>query len=247
MMPELPEAEVVETKKVEPHRPLLILGFIGPGLVGSIAVSHLVRELKMEEIAHLRSKYLPPVAVFLEGRLHHPFRIYATQDGKLFASFTEVPIPPEGLYPIASCLLEWAEGKGVEEVVVLEGLPVEGLPGERPKLCVAEGERCRVLEGKGVKMASQGVITGIAGAILNECLTRRIVGTAFLTPAILFLPDAEGAAVLLEALDDAFGLKVDVSALREQGKEMEKRLEEMASAYRAMRARERMGPETIYG
>lgn len=246
-MPELPEAEVVETKKVEPNRPLLVLGFIGPGLVGSIAVSHLVRELKMEEVAHLRSRYLPPVAVFLEGRLHHPFRIYATPEGKLFASFTEVPIPPEGLYPIASGLLEWAEGKGVEEVVVLEGLPVEGLPVERPKLCVAEEERCKILEGKGVKMASQGVITGIAGAILNECLNRKLVGTAFLTPAVLFLPDAEGAAVLLEALSDSFGLKVDVSALREQGKEMEKRLEEMANAYRTMKARERMGPESIYG
>ncbi|MEM2866680.1 MAG: proteasome assembly chaperone family protein [Candidatus Hadarchaeales archaeon] len=246
-MPELPEAEVVETKKVEPNRPLLVLGFIGPGLVGSIAVSHLVRELKMEEIAHLRSRYLPPVAVFLEGRLHHPFRIYSTGDGRLFASFTEVPIPPEGFYPIASGLLEWAEGKGVEEVVVLEGLPVEGLPKERPKLCVAEEERCKILEGKGVKMASQGVITGIAGAILNECLNRKLVGTAFLTPAVLFLPDAEGAAVLLEALNDSFGLKVDVSALREQGKEMEKRLEEMANAYRTMKARERMGPESIYG
>ncbi|MEM2977956.1 MAG: PAC2 family protein, partial [Candidatus Hadarchaeales archaeon] len=116
-----------------------------------------------------------------------------------------------------------------------------------PKLCVAEEERCKILEGKGVKMASQGVITGIAGAILNECLNRKLVGTAFLTPAVLFLPDAEGAAVLLEALNDSFGLKVDVSALREQGKEMEKRLEEMANAYRTMKARERMGPESIYG
>ncbi|MEM1981285.1 MAG: proteasome assembly chaperone family protein [Candidatus Hadarchaeales archaeon] len=247
MMPELPEAEIVETKKVEPNHPLLVLGFIGPGLVGSIAVSHLVKELKMEEIAHLRSKYLPPVAVFLEGKLHHPFRIYSTKDGRLLASFTEIPIPPEGFYPIASTLLEWAEGKGVGEVVVLEGLPVEGLPVERPKLCVAEEERCKALEGKGVKMASQGVIAGIAGAILNECLNRKITGIALLTPAILFLPDAEGAAVLLEALSEAFGLKVDVSSLREQGKEMEKRLEEMANAYRTMKARERMGPETIYG
>lgn len=247
MMPEPPEAEVVETRRVEPHRPLLVLGFIGPGLVGSIAVSHLVRELKMEEVAYVRSKYLPPVAVFLEGRLHHPFRIYSTPDGRLFASFTEVPIPPEGLYPIASRLLEWAEGKGVEEVVVLEGLPVEGLPTERPKLCVAEEERCRALEGKGVKVASQGIIAGIAGAILNECLVRKIVGIAFLTPAVLFLPDAEGAAVLLEALRDAFGVEVDLTPLREQGKEMAKRLEEMANAYRSLRARERAGLESIYG
>jgi len=247
MMSGLPEAEVVETKKWEPNRPLLVLGFIGPGLVGPIAVSHLVKELGMEEVAYLRSRHLPPVAVFLEGRLYHPFRIYSTGDGRLLASFSEVPIPLEGLYPITSCLLEWAEGKGVREVVVLEGLPVEGLPAERPRYCVAEEERCRSLEEKGVKVASQGIITGMAGAVLNECLTRKLVGTALLTPAAVFLPDAEGAAVLLEALRDAFGVEVDVSPLREQGKEMARRVEEMISAYRNLRARERTGLESIYG
>jgi len=53
----------------------------------------------------------------------------------------------------------------------------------------------------------RGVIGGIAGGILNECWTRKITGVAFLTPAIAFAPDPEGAVALIEVINRVYALK----------------------------------------
>ena len=56
---QLSEVDIVETEKVELREPLVILGFIGPGMVGGIAVAHITDQLKMSKGAHIRSGYMP--------------------------------------------------------------------------------------------------------------------------------------------------------------------------------------------
>lgn len=242
------EVNVVETEKPELKKPLVILGFAGAGLVGGIAVTHIIDQLKMEKIAHVRSRYMPPAVVFMDGELRHPFRIYSGKEGKLCAIVCEIPLRSDGLYPIASTLLDWAEEKGVSELVVLEGAPVRGIPKKRKAFCAAEPEKRKECEEKGVKMIQAGIIRGIAGSILNECLARRITGVAFLTPAVAFMPDPEGAAVLIEALNNVYDLKVNTKELLSKAEEIKQKLKEVAERHRRMRkAEEKRGiPEKIY-
>ena len=61
MQKEFPEAEVFEIKKTELNSPIIFAGFVGAGLVGPLAINHIITELKMTEIAFMRSKYLPPL------------------------------------------------------------------------------------------------------------------------------------------------------------------------------------------
>ncbi|KUO42884.1 MAG: hypothetical protein APU95_04635 [Hadesarchaea archaeon YNP_N21] len=245
----IPEIEIVETKKAVLKKPLLIMGFIGAGLVGNIAVSQIIEKLNMREIAHVRSRYLPPATVFIDGKLRHPFRIYSNKDGTICAAICEIPVSLDGLYPIAVGILDWAERKKAREVVILEGIPVTELPTERTPLCVAEENRCKEFELKGIGIPSKGAITGIAGSILNECLTRKILGISFLTPALAFMPDPEGAAKLIEAVNKVYNLNVDTSELLERGKEIEQKLMEIADRYKMMKKveEERGRPEAMYG
>lgn len=245
---EIPEVNIVETEKAELKEPLVVLGFAGPGLVGGIAVSHIIDQLKMKKIAHVRSRYMPPAVVFMDGQLRHPFRIYSDKEGKLCAIVCEIPLRSDGLYPIASTLLDWAEEKGVKEIVVLEGAPVRGIPKKRKSFCAAEPERRKECEEKGVKMVSAGIISGIAGSILSECLTRKITGVAFLTPAVVFMPDPEGAAILIDALNNVYGLEVDTKELLNKAEEIKQKLKEVAQRHQRMRkAEEKRGiPEKIY-
>ncbi len=92
MQKEFPEAEVFETKKVELKNPIIFAGFVGAGLVGPVAINHIIEKLKMEEIGVMRSKYLPPSTVFMRGRLRHPFRFYANQDGTICAIICEITL-----------------------------------------------------------------------------------------------------------------------------------------------------------
>ncbi len=240
-----PEVEIVEVKDLGLKEPLVISGFVGAGLVGSIAVDHIINQLKMEEIAYVRSKHLPPAAVFVGERLRHPFRIYGSKKDNLCAIICEIPLRYEGIYPVSSAILDWVEEKGAKEMVVLEGEPVPGLPKERKPYCVTEFEKCEIFKEKGIELHSKGVIVGMAGAVLNECLARKIEGTALLTPAITFMPDPEGAATLVDALNTSHGLKIGTSELLAKANEKREKLKEISEQYEKMKATTKE-PERMY-
>lgn len=181
-------------------------------------------------------------------KLRHPFRIYSDQSGKLCVVVCEVPLRSDGIYPIASSLLDWIEEKGVKEIAVLEGFAVRGVPKERKPYCAAEPEKIKECEEKGVEIVSSGIISGIAGSLLNECLTRKITAVAFLVPAIAFMPDPEGATVLIDTLNNVYNLNVDREELLSKAEKIKHRLEEVAKRHQKMRqAEEKRGvPENIY-
>jgi len=245
---ELAEVQVVETDEVELKDPLVILGFAGAGLVGGIAVTHVIDQLKMKKIAHVQSRYIPPTVVFMEGKLRHPFRIYSDRRGRLCAVVCEIPMRSDGLYSIASTLLDWIEEKGVKELVVLEGFAVRGLPKERKPFCAAEPEKIKECKEKEIEMVATGLISGIAGSILNECLTRKITGVAFLVPAVAFMPDPEGAAVLVSTLNKVYNFGISTEELRTKAGKIKQQLKELAERHQRMRkAEERKGvPDHIY-
>ena len=70
MQEEFPEAEIFEIKKIGLKNPIVFAGFVGAGLVGPLAINHIITELKMTEIAVMRSKYLPPSTVFMSCLLY---------------------------------------------------------------------------------------------------------------------------------------------------------------------------------
>ena len=122
MQKEFPEAEVFEIKKVELKSPIIFAGFVGAGLVGPLAISHIIEKLEMQQIAVMRSKYLPPSTVFMRGRLRHPFRFYANQEGTICAIICEITLRMEGLYSLVGSILDWASQKGSKEIVILDGV-----------------------------------------------------------------------------------------------------------------------------
>ena len=54
MQKEFPEAEVFEIKKVELKSPIIFAGFVGAGLVGPVAINHIIEKLEMQEIGVMR-------------------------------------------------------------------------------------------------------------------------------------------------------------------------------------------------
>jgi uncharacterized protein len=232
--PTLGEPRIVETQEVKLKEPLTIFGFAGPGLVGGIAVMHIKDALKMNEIAHVRSKDIPPAVIFLNGELRYPFRIYANKPGNLCCVVSELPFASDALYPLASTLLDWTEKYGVKESVVLEGIPLRGIPKQRQVFCAAETEKRNECENKGIEMVQNGMIGGIAGAILNQSLARKITGLAFLTPTISFMPDPEGAAMLIQALNKVYALDINTDTLVERAEKIKKELREIAQRRQSM-------------
>ncbi len=244
-----PEAQVVQTEEVKMEQPLLVCGFPSAGVVGTIAANTIIDQFKMKEIAHIRSKYMPSAAVFIDGRLRHPFRIYASEEHNLLVVTTELPVAEEGMYHVSSILLDWATTLGVKETIVLDGIPVQGLPVNRKVLYAAEEEKLKDLKGDSeMEILQKGIITGIAGSILSETLCRSMIGIALLTPALIMIPDPEGAVKLLSAMNRLYNFGVKLEQLQESGDKIREQMGEVAEAVEGMRRGEaaRKGYERMF-
>jgi len=221
--------EVYEIKKTVLKSPIIFAGFVGAGLVGPISVGYVIDKLKMEEIGYLRSRHLPPSTVFMQGRLRHPFRFYANNDGTICAIICEITLQMQGLYDIISTILDWAEENGSHEIVILDG--VASATHDDKAFCAAEDDLCRVMENNDIKMIPQGFITGVAGGILNECLVRKIQGVALLVKANDKGPDPLAAATLVEAVNRAYDMNIDTSSLRKEKKRIDADFRELSDKY----------------
>ena len=229
MQSNIPEAEIYETDKNNLKNPTIFAGFVGAGLVGTIAIDHMINELDMKEVGFLRSKHLPPSTVFMQGRLRHPFRIYSNDDGSICAIICEIIISKDGIYNIAMAILEWAEKKGSNEIIVLDGVADNKHDGE--VFFAAEVDLCRIMEENDIKMIPQGFITGISGGILNECLIRKIRGITLLAKADENTPDPVAAATIIEAVNRLYETKIDTTNLKKQKKQLGEELRELSNKY----------------
>ena len=229
MQTNIPEAEIYETGKNNLKNPTIFVGFVGAGLAGTIAIDHMINELGMKEVGFLRSKHLPPSTVFMQGRLRHPFRIYSNDDGSICAIICEIIISKDGIYNIAMAILEWAEKKGSNEIIVLDGVAASKHDGEA--FFAAEVDLCRIMEENDIKMIPQGFITGISGGILNECLIRKIRGVTLLVKADEMTPDPVAAATIIEAVNRLYETEIDTSNLKKQKKQLGVELRELSDKY----------------
>ena len=229
MEKKFPEAEVFQIKKVELKSPIIFAGFVGAGLVGPLAITHMITELKMVEIAVMRSKYLPPSTVFMRGRLRHPFRFYANPEGTICAIICEITLRMEGLYTLVSSILDWAEKNGSKEIVILDG--VASTEHDDKAYCAAEEDLVRTMADKDISLIPQGFITGIPGGILNECLVREIQGLTLLAKASKTEPDSSAAATLIEALNRFYDMEINTSELKKDKDRIHSEFNELSQKY----------------
>jgi uncharacterized protein len=183
----------------------------------------------MQQIAVMRSKYLPPSTVFMRGRLRHPFRFYANPEGTICAIICEITLRMEGLYSLVGEILDWAEEKGSKEIVILDG--VASIGHDDKAYCAAEEDLVRTMAEKDISMIPQGFITGIPGGILNECLVREIQGLTLLAKANKVAPDSGAAATLIEALNRFYDLNIDTKQLEDEKDRFHSEFSELSQKY----------------
>ncbi|WP_371803800.1 proteasome assembly chaperone family protein [Candidatus Lokiarchaeum ossiferum] len=221
---------ICENLKSQEKPPLFIIGFAGVGLIGTILANELVEQLKMKQIGHVLSEDLPPITVFYDGVLKHPFRLYYQEKFNLVVSLCEVPFNPGSYSDLARTLMNWALSQGIQDVLCVQGMADESIAVRdtpSPVFAAAEEEILEKILAHGVKRPPKGLIMGAEAAILNECLNNQLNGAVFLTPANPHLPSPEGAASILEKMSDVYGFPIKLDGLLKQSSEIKQRLLEL--------------------
>jgi len=261
----------VRQNKIRLNNPILIAGFPGPGLVGSISTSHIIEQLHMHQIACVESEFIVPGVIYIAGKIRHPFRLYSNQEGNICVLVCEAPIMIQGIHSVLDTVVKWAKENEVREVMVLEGIPVEGIPDSSRKPMILSsairednndsfykddtGEK-KDFSSSPAPPSNTTFIAGISGGLLSSCLSNGIACKAVLIPASSGIPDPEGAAILIESISnitDNDSLKrIDAKQLREKGANLKRQMTETLRAVREQQSREHQeqsptGGQVIYG
>jgi uncharacterized protein len=224
------EPRIVETRRTLLKGSMLVVGFPTHGLVGSVAVSYLVHSLEMSPIGHMLSDRFPPTVVMEAGVVQPPVRLYASRqicgvDGKcsqLVAVLSDIQPPPELLNPIGERLLDYAEARGIQLVVALEGQPVEQRSrGDVRVVAMCNSSAVDVLESYRFPRAT-GLVTGFAGALLLASVGRKLPVLCLVAQAHKSHPDARAAARMLEIIRPMVPmLVIDTMPLKRKAEEIE--------------------------
>lgn len=224
----------------------VILGFAGIGLIGPIVANALIDQIPdIKEIGFLTSEFLPPISVFYEGVLKHPFRFYYTPTHNMFIGISEVPFQVSTAYnDLSKTILNWALSEDIKakEVVIFQGIPQRGIIDDYPVYYAAEAVMIPSLEKHGLQKVEKGIIVGPEATVLNEALTNRLNAYALFTP-VLEIPTPEGAAAIIEVLNLIYNLKIDTSKLIEEGKEIKAKMLELAEKAQQFQRQQQL-PET---
>jgi uncharacterized protein len=228
-----PTVRIVRTGNVSVRGSMLLVGFPTFGLVGSIAASYLTHSLGMKPFGYMVTEDLPPTVVMEDGQVAPPIRLYTTRtvcgiDGKcdqLVVLLSDIQPPVEALTPIATAILDWAEENGVANTVVLEGHPTKE-DREANVVAMANKAAMGVFDTHGFQRAN-GLITGFTGAMLLHSIGRKSPVFCLVTQAHKEFPDANAAAMLLEAANPLVPLLViDTTPLRQKATQIEKVMRE---------------------
>jgi len=217
----LSESVKIVEKKPVPSEATMIIGLPDVGLVGLIATSYLITELKLEEIAYMDSDLLPPVVVLHKGLPHAPLRIYGNQN--LIAVISELAVPSPAIYPIMREIVDWGQAKKVKRLVAMGGIPIENRQTiTEPQVfgAASNQELLDLLNKRGLSIMNEGYIVGPQALSMRYSVSKKVSAIAILAQSFYNYPDPEAAAVVLKEFSRIFEIKVDVSKLLEKGEEI---------------------------
>jgi len=188
---------------------------------------------------------------------------------------SEFQPPPNLIRPIASAILDWIQEQRCSMLISPEGLVIErgdeeGGEGESPfgasmsaedmEANGAEGHAVelfgvgstdsarKLLEDHHINLFQEGVITGVAGVLLNEGKRRDFNVISLLAEAHSNYPDARAAAKIIEVLDRlVLNIHIDPKPLYKEAEQIEQQIKSIRSQAKTSKVMKAPPQPRMYG
>lgn len=203
--------------KKRPKNPIIIEGFPGYGLVGTIATEFLIKHLDAKPIGSIRVEEIQPVIAVHHGEAVEPLGIYyATKTNiVLLHALTAV----KGIeWELADILARMVKDLKVKEIISIEGIGSSMGDATSRAFYMGSNKKLKTI---GIDALREGIIMGVTGALL---LRKDLPMTCFFAETHSKLPDSRAAAKIIQVLDQYLGLDVDFKPLIEQAEKFELKL-----------------------
>lgn len=204
-----------------PKNPIIIEGFPGFGLVGTISTEFLIKHLDAEQIGYVRLEEIPPIIAVHKGNPVEPLGIFYNRKHNLMIMHALTAV--NGLeWELTDMLVKLAKDLKAKEIISIEGVGSSDAEIQEPRaFYLGENKKLKSL---GIEELKEGIIVGVTGALL---LRKDIGVTCIFAETHSALPDSRAAAKIIEVLDKYLNIKVDYKPLMEKAEKFENKIREL--------------------
>ncbi|WP_373189312.1 proteasome assembly chaperone family protein [Halolamina sp.] len=215
-----------------PPSDALLCGFTNYGLAGLTAVDYLVDHLELEVTGHITTEGLPSITPFAKGVPSHHTQLYSRDDLDVTLLKSELFVPADMGKQLADEIFDWTEGAGVDEVAVVQGVPIQhGPEGHQTYYVATEDYRERRLEETDIEPMGRGFLDGVNGGMVERGIDSPLGVGVYLTPVHEQMPDVEAALRLVETVDQVYDLDIDTTPLEAFAEEVMRYYTDLAERY----------------
>ncbi|MBW2997610.1 PAC2 family protein [Candidatus Woesearchaeota archaeon] len=208
--------------KKKPKNPIIIEGFPGFGLVGTISTEYLINELKAEPIGSIHAEDIPPMAAIHDNKVVQPIGVYYDKKNNLV--IIHVMTNVKGIeWQIGELVLELAKQLDAKDVVAIEGVGTP-LPSDKSEAYYYASKETgrKKFEAFKLQPLKEGIILGVTSTLILQGDDRNI--SCIFVETHSSLPDSKAAAKAIEVLDKYLGLKIAYEPLLKQAEKFEEKV-----------------------
>ena len=206
----------------KPKNCIIVEGFPGFGLVGTIASEFLIEHLKTEQIGKILFNDMPAMVAIHENKVVEPLGIFYNAKYNIVIVHA-ITAATRYEWEMASAVGKLALDLQAKEVISLEGVGSgEDSDGSRVFYYSNNEKNAKAFEKAGISALKEGIIIGVTGAILLR--VEKLPLSCLFAETHSNLPDSKAAAKVIEALDKYLGMDIDYKPLLEQAAKFEEKL-----------------------
>lgn len=229
------------------HADTVVAGFTQFGLAGLTAVDYLADQLPVTECGHVTATGLPPITPFDDGTPRHHTRLFGGESAPVGLLVGELFIPMGAAPAFGEAVLRWFNQAGVDEVLILSGVPIPHGPDHHDTFYVAtEDFQSGRLSASDIPPMGSGFMDGVNGALVERGIDSDLSVGVLVTPVHAQTPDVEAALRLLSATIDLYDLSVDVGPLEAFAAEVAQHYADLQRRMEESHAEESLPEDRMY-
>jgi len=211
------------TLKKKPKSPIIIEGFPGFGLIGTIATEFLIEELKAELIGGFKLQEMPAMVAIHESKLVQPMGIFYDKKNNLVILHIVTPLK-DVEWKIATAIRKLAKDVKAKEIISVEGVSSPEETTESRCFYYTNDQAAKKrFEKIDCEPLREGIIIGVTGALMLEA-EESIPLSAIFAETHSALPDSKAAAKIIDTLNAYLNLRLETKPLLKQAERFEEKL-----------------------
>jgi len=225
-------------------KPLVVMGFPGTGLVGSVAASQIVESLQMKFGGYISSSEFAPLAAIHDYKPMPAARIHFSEKHNMVVIISEMTIPVGSSLEVADQIYKFAKSLGASNIISLGGISLQS---EKKGVYVVSSDAAvvkDVIKKRIAKPIKEGATTGVTGILLAKGAMDKFRITTILAESSEEYLDPGAAKNVLKVLTKMTGKSIDTRRLEKEAKEFSKDIKEAVLKSRVVK---RKGPGASEG